>query len=104
MDNANVRIARLWHGAVPEEKADEYYQYLIDTGIKDYQSTDGFCDLYLLRRNQTGHMHFLLLTIWDSYESIKKFAGNDIDRARYYPKDKEYLLELEPFVEHYEIG
>lgn len=31
------------------------------------------------------------------------FAGDDLTKARYYPEDKEFLLELEPTVQHYEI-
>jgi len=38
---------------------------------------------------------------WDSLQSIAAFAGDDIDRARYYPEDSRYLVELEPTVTHY---
>lgn len=48
-------------------------------------------------------MHFPLLTLWDSLESIKAFAGADVERARYYPESEAYLLELEPTVTHYEV-
>jgi len=48
-------------------------------------------------------VHFPLLTLWDSLESIKAFAGADVERARYYPEDEAYLLELEPTVTHYEV-
>jgi hypothetical protein len=43
------------------------------------------------------------MTLWDSVESIKRFAGEDIHKARYYPEDKDYLLEMEPHVTHYEV-
>ena len=45
--------------------------------------------------------HFLLMSQWDSLQSIAAFAGDDIDRARYYPEDSRYLVELEPTVTHY---
>jgi hypothetical protein len=32
-----------------------------------------------------------------------RFAGRDIDRAKYYDFDKDFLLELEPTVRHYEV-
>lgn len=38
----------------------------------------------------------------DGYESIKKFAGEDFEKARYYPGDEKYLLEFEPNVLHCE--
>jgi hypothetical protein len=34
---------------------------------------------------------------------IEDFAGSDLERARYYPEDEEFLLDFEPTVEHYEV-
>ena len=44
-----------------------------------------------------------MISLWESYEAIKAFAGDDIDRARYYPEDADFLIELEPKVKHYEV-
>lgn len=96
-------IARIWHGIVPKEKADAYYIFLKKTGLKDYRNTKGNIDVKVLRRDEDEQTHFLLITCWDSYESIKQFAGEEYEEARYYPEDEDYLLEFEPFVEHYEI-
>ena len=46
---------------------------------------------------------FLLLTLWDSMDAVKAFAGDDPDRPVYYPDDDEYLLEREPTVSHYQV-
>lgn len=96
-------IARTWHGAVPADEADAYHEYLLQTGIPDYKKTPGNQGVYVLRRTEGGVTHFLLLTLWDSFESIRAFAGDDVERARYYPEDETYLLELEPTVMHYEV-
>lgn len=96
-------IARIWHGIVPKEKANSYYNYLKHTGLKDYRDTPGNHSLQVLREEDDQHTHFLLITTWDSYKSIRNFAGDEFEKARYYPEDEEYLLELEPFVHHYEI-
>ncbi len=37
-------------------------------------------------------------------EAVREFAGQAVDRAKYYPEDPEYLLELEPNVVHYEVA
>jgi heme-degrading monooxygenase HmoA len=96
-------IARLWHGRVPARKADSYYTYLLATGLADYRTTPGNRGVWVFRRVEGEVAHFLLLTMWDSYESIVAFAGPDYRRARYYPADDEYLLEREPLVTHYEV-
>jgi len=96
-------IARTWHGRVPAAKADAYHEYLLRTGVADYAKTAGNRGVYVLRRRDGEVAHFLLITHWDSVEAIKGFAGEDYERARYYPEDDDFLLEREPFVTHYEV-
>ena len=96
-------IARTWHGAVKAADADAYHKYLLETGIGDYLRTRGNQGVYVLRRVEGSVAHFLLLTLWDSWESIQAFAGSDPGRARYYPEDERFLLEQEPNVTHYEV-
>ena len=96
-------IARTWHGRVPAEKADAYHKYLLETGVKGYRSTEGNRGVHVFCRIEDDEAHFLLLTFWDSCEAIKQFAGDDAERARYYPEDADYLLEFEPTVTHYEV-
>jgi heme-degrading monooxygenase HmoA len=96
-------IARTWHGITEASKADEYADYLNKTGVPEYQATPGNLGVYVLRRIVGNKAHFLLLTLWESEEAIKKFAGSNIEKAKYYPEDEQYLLELEPTVTHYEV-
>lgn len=95
-------IARTWHGRVPAAKADAYYEYLLRTGIPDYQATPGNRGVLVQRRIDGGEAHFLLTTLWESLESIRRFAGEEYEKARYYPEDDEYLLEREAEVVHAE--
>jgi heme-degrading monooxygenase HmoA len=95
-------IARIWHGETAAEKAEEYLDYLNRTGIPGYRATPGNRGAFVLRRVEGDRAHFLTLSLWDSLESIKEFAGEDYERARYYPEDEKFLLEFEPTVQHYE--
>jgi len=96
-------IARAWHGRVPASKSEEYYSYLLRTGLADYQSTPGNRGVWVFRRTEGGVTEFLLTTLWDSYDAIRAFAGDDYERARYYPEDDDFLLEREELVTHYEV-
>jgi heme-degrading monooxygenase HmoA len=96
-------IARLWHGVVPAAKADAYYAYLLRTGIPDYRQTLGNRGVQILRREQDDRTHFLLLTFWESLDALRRFAGDQVETARYYPEDAVFLIELEPQVVHYEV-
>ncbi len=96
-------IARQWHGRVPTSKADAYYEYIQRTGLADYTSTPGNRGVFVFRRDEGDVTHFLLTTLWDSADAIRRFAGDDYQVARYYPEDDEYLLERERCVSHYEV-
>ncbi len=94
-------IARYWHGVVPVGKAEEYEQYVLRTGINDLKATPGNRGAWVLHRVDDQEAHFLVLSLWDSMDAIRAFAGDDVERARYYPEDRDYLLELEPTVTHF---
>ena len=96
-------IARTWHGLVPEDKAEEHHNYLLKTGVLDLEAVKGNLGVFILKRIENGKAHFQMISLWDSYESIKKFAGKDYNLARYYSEDKNYLISLERFVTHYEV-
>jgi heme-degrading monooxygenase HmoA len=97
------KIARTWHGRVPAAKADAYHAYLLRTGLADYRATPGNRGVLVQRQLEGDVAHFTLTTLWDSIESIQAFAGEDHERARYYPEDDDYLLEREPRVSHAEV-
>jgi heme-degrading monooxygenase HmoA len=100
---APMMIARVWRGVTLESKADEYFDYFITTGVKDLEATQGNEGVLVLRSVNNGQAELLLTSFWESWEAIRRFAGDDTDTAVYYPEDKDYLLELEPKVKHYEV-
>ena len=95
-------ITRIWHGKTKIDLADEYLKFLEITGIADYKNIQGNLSAEILRWKENDICHFWTVTKWSSVESIKKFAGNEYEKARYYPEDKTYLLEFEENVIHCE--
>jgi hypothetical protein len=95
-------IARIWHGKTRKSKGEEYKKFLLDVAVKDYKSIEGLLGLNFLFRIENDEVHFTLITFWPNIETIKKFAGNDYEKAKYYPEDKDYLLEFEENVIHHE--
>jgi len=96
-------IARLWRGVTSQENGDKYFEYLSNTGLKDYRNVNGNLGVYVLRRIKDARAEFLLISLWDSWDAIREFAGPDYERAVYYPEDKDFLLALDPKVEHFEV-
>ena len=97
-------IMRQWRGRVPAAKAADYLAFLHRTGFKDYAQTPGNRGVYAFTRTVGQETEFLLITLWESVEAIQRFAGQDYEKAFYYPEDKDFLLEFEPLVTHYEVA
>jgi len=97
-------ISRMWHGRVPTSKAKSYREFLNARAIPDYRSVAGNISVHILERNDGDVTHFITLTFWKNLDVIKAFAGEDIETAKYYPEDKDFLLEFEPKVVHYEVA
>jgi heme-degrading monooxygenase HmoA len=96
-------IVRMWHGRVPAEKADAYLAFLEARAIPDYRRIPGNLSVALLRRDEGAVTHFITMTHWSSREAIAAFDGEDIEVAKYYPEDDDFLLEFEPHVVHYDV-
>jgi len=56
-----------------------------------------------LRRIVKDRAEFLLISLWDSKEAIQRFAGDDIEKAVFYPEDERFLVERDDHVSHYEV-
>ena len=69
----------------------------------DYGSVAGLENLFFTRRNEGNVCHFLLVTVWDSIDSVRKFAGENPEVAKYYSEDDGYLLEKEKYSQNYEV-
>ncbi len=95
-------IARIWHGETATSDADRYFDFLKQRSIPDYRSVSGNRGVYLMRRIAADRTHFLTVSLWDSLQSIRAFAGDDVERAKYYPEDRDFLLAFEPTVQHWE--
>lgn len=96
-------IARIWHGKTQAATADAYRDFLRARAVADYQAITGNLGTHILRRREGDEAHFITFTFWENVEAIKAFAGEDFEKAKYYPEDKNFLLEFEPHVAHYEV-
>jgi heme-degrading monooxygenase HmoA len=96
-------IARIWRGATKAEDAETYLRYLEETGFREYRATPGNLGVQALRRVVDGRAELLLLTLWESEEAIRRFAGDEIGRAVFYPEDERFLVEKDDHVDHFEV-
>ncbi len=96
-------IIRMWKGSTKRTDSDAYFDYLKETGLKEYEETPGNLGVYVLRRDYDDKTEFLLLSHWESMEAIEVFAGPAHDNAVFYPEDDNYLVEFDKHVTHYDV-
>jgi heme-degrading monooxygenase HmoA len=102
--DAKPTVMRTWTGWIATDRREEYAAYIGDTGMADYLATAGNLGAWMVFRDLgDGRTEVMTVSLWDSRDSIRAFAGDDIELARYYPEDDEYLLERELTVKHYDV-
>lgn len=99
-------VVRLWRGRVKASRIEEARRCETEFGIPGYLRVPGNKGVFLLCRPLGDVCEIAMLTLWDSREAIRAFAGDAIDRANYEEYRKrglDYLIELPDEVEHFEV-
>jgi len=96
-------ILRMWKGQASAEKADQYVQHATRTVFPKLEKIEGHRGAYLLRHPMKGGAEFVVLTLWDSMEAIRKFSGEDLDHAVVDPEAKSLLAGFDDRVTHFEV-
>ena len=99
-----VMIARIWRGRVPTSRAEEYTKYLYDNGIVKIRAITGNLGAEMLKRTDGDVTEFVVISYWPSRDAIRAFAGDDIEKAHFLPRDREFLINPDEFVRHYEVS
>ena len=96
-------IARTWRGATRAADADAYASFLHGMNFGYPADAPGYLGVLALRRVDAERAEFVLVTLWESEDAIRRFAGDDIGRAVFYPEDAHFLIERGERVTHYEV-
>lgn len=96
-------IARRWHGRIKAADKDRYLALMESVGLADYRATPGNLGAWCLHRQDGDIVIVEMLTFWQDWDAIERFAGRPLDTAKYYDFDPDFLIELEPRVTHYDV-
>ena len=95
-------ISRLWHGWTTREKADAYEELLRSEVLPGIHRVKGFKGAHLLRRDGKEEVEFLTLTMFDSLDAVREFAGEDYEVAVVPPQARKLLARFDERSAHYE--
>jgi len=97
-------ISRLWHGWTKRENADAYEELLRSEVLPGIHRVKGFKGARLLRRDvkDKDEVEFVTLTVFDSLDAVKEFAGEDYEVAVILPEARKLLSRFDARSAHYE--
>ena len=95
-------IARLWHGHTKPEQADRYEEMLRTTILPGIHRIAGYKGSYVLRRNVGPEVEFITMTLWESIDAIRQFAGEDHEKSVIAPDAAHLLSRHDDKSVHYE--
>ena len=96
-------IARVWRGATAAEDGDAYAAYIEESGTSSARKLPGSRGTLVLRRVVGDRAEFETIILFESLDDVRAFAGDDIEKAVFYPEDDRYLVERDLGVSHYEV-
>ena len=98
-------IVRIWRGqAESDAKAEAYHRHVTTTVFPELKALHGHQGAWLLRRELGGKVEFLAVTFWDSIDSIRAFAGDNVASAIVEPEARAVLSDFDDFARHYELA
>ena len=96
-------IARVWRGWTTSEDGDAYEE-LLRTEVFPALSAriPGFRGGYVLRRSREGEEEFVVMTLFESLEAVRAFAGEDYEVPVIEPEAARLLVRGDERAAHYE--
>ena len=96
-------IARHWRGWTLLQDADAYERLLKETVLPGLKTIEGYRGGYVFRKDGTEEVEFVVLNLFASLESVRRFAGENYSVAVFEPEAKRLLSKAEPEATHYEV-
>jgi heme-degrading monooxygenase HmoA len=97
-------IARIWDARTASQQATRQYRDVFETEVLERLSqVAGFRGAYLLGRQDRGFMALRTLTLFESLEAVREFAGDRYERERVTPQARAALLDSDPAIRHFDV-
>ena len=96
-------IIREWHGRALRAREGAYLDHFNNSVLPQLRTVPGFIGAHLMSRPKGELVEFVVMTRWESYEAIRRFAGPQFERAVVEPAAAAALTDFDKVVQHYEI-
>src|SRR4030043_2322700 len=96
-------IARFWTAKIAQAHAHVYTDHLKRQGLTTLRKVDGYIGAKLLERETSDGVEIVVITLWQSLDSIRKFAGPDLEKAVVSDDVVFFFLQYDQRVRHYKV-
>lgn len=96
-------ISRQWKGIAKPSDAQRYIAHLRQDTFPTLATMAGFVSASILQRTVPTGEEFLIVTVWESLDAIKQFAGDEPEVAVVPAAVQAMMVEYEKVVRHYAI-
>jgi len=97
-------IARLWRAFAARERANDYVEHFQRSVFPELIHIDGYRGAYVMQRDLNDGVEIMVMTLWESMDAIRKFAGKNAEAAVVEPAAQALLRAYDATVTHYEIA
>src|SRR5450631_3917210 len=96
-------ILRMWRARATVEKSGEYVEHATKKVFPALCAIEGHRGAYLLRRAVDGAIELVVLTLWESMEAVRRFAGVKPEKAVVEAEARAALTSFDDSVTHFEV-
>ena len=96
-------IARVWRGWTTLENGDAYERLLREHILPGIHRVEGYRGAYILRDDASGEAAFVVMTMFESLDAVRGFAGENYATPVIEPEAQALLSRYEPTAFHYEV-
>lgn len=97
-------IARHWRAIAKPEESENYISHLREETFPGLRNIEGFIRAFILKRTIARGTDFLVITVWQSIEAIRQFAGESVEAAVVPEKVRSMMIEYDEKVAHFEVA
>ena len=96
-------VLRMWKARSTTEKSTKYVDHVAKKVFPLLCSIEGHRGAYLLQRAVNSAIEFVVLTLWESMEAVRKFAGPTAEKAVVDPEAQAVLTSFDESATHYQV-
>ncbi|MBA3874045.1 MAG: antibiotic biosynthesis monooxygenase [Anaerolineae bacterium] len=96
-------IARIWKAVADAERVKDYVAHFEKNVFPELRQIMGFQGAYVMEKVLDDGVEIQVMSLWESMDAIRQFAGEQVDQAVVEPEAQAVLRSFDKTVSHHEV-